>query len=606
MKKLRLRRAVALSLALHAPALAGYAYHSSKTFRQAAVFVEETYTSTKRSIDSFLLVRKRRALKKEAKEGRMSRGEFVVRANHIDAEAEGRPFDLQKSLHKYNHLLRELKSRLSQGKDVKQELAYLLHSFNYHGGVGGKLGVALIENGGPCGTVAHLIACLVEDAGRQTHMRYYGSHLAPLLIENGKEFDLTSGTLSVRKGILFRTASLIDFYNEYRGGFDYPPNDDGFPGYVPFFKRGAVAYFTGADAPTQLPSLQGDDLSFPPFFLSVIEKDDLQAFHSGTMFGLQLFPDLTSPPGKIPEYSITIVPPYDNYDGNDTIESSLSRASDIMLSAQFKAMYTLSDPEKAFWMAMVVAAAQQAELYSVVGGKYELARAARRRKEDFLKWGNAIIDNVEDPVGFLNSLERYLDVRFFSFLPPKGPEMLVQLARHQVGKMRETETGNKLKSPYRLISLLDVPYLEEQIGAEISALPISTQAQLAVSSSFEFDTDSRKCPQPFCLASDAFHSACENRFQLSIAAGILDWKTDFPQFQASLRAHLRQRGVGLEWERPLLSAFSRWLARRNLDESCEKDELCTEGSAKRSYAFKRELQSWLEENGGPLGPLQDD
>jgi hypothetical protein len=162
------------------------------------------------------------------------------------------------------------------------------------------MGDALLEGGGACEALTHLIVAAVHDTGHpdRARFRFYGgeteggtTHVAPVLGDGTEEIDLLTGAASTRTGAMIAGADLVDAYARAHGvdpplrpargaetgpqaeGAEhpprssmvdgYPPNADRYPGAVPLYAGRAVQASGGSSAPPSVaPTAQPADCAY--------------------------------------------------------------------------------------------------------------------------------------------------------------------------------------------------------------------------------------------------------------------------------------------------------------------------------------------------------
>ena len=168
---------------------------------------------------------------------------------------------------------------------------------HYFGRAGGTMARALLEGGGSCEPLSHLVAAALHDAGfgDRAFLRFYGggseggaTHLAPTLVEDESEHDLLAGTPAKPGGARFAAADLVEVYARAHGlaplldargaaggGGDegaaaraptladgYPPNRDRFSGAVPMYADRGVIAPSAAAASSRVPAFDTADCAF--------------------------------------------------------------------------------------------------------------------------------------------------------------------------------------------------------------------------------------------------------------------------------------------------------------------------------------------------------
>ncbi len=211
--------------------------------------------------------------------GRLALGELLLEANALDAREDGRAFDHERARALYAKRLEALRERLRED-DLRRAVPAVFGDLHYYGRPGGRMGDALLEGGGACEPVSQLLAASLHDLGlgARSGLRFYGgtsdgvTHLAPMLLDEDREFDLLTGGPALAGGIAFPAADLVEVYARAhglapplleaaggaKGGSEaaagapaplpeasslragYPPNGDAFPGSIPLYQSQAV------------------------------------------------------------------------------------------------------------------------------------------------------------------------------------------------------------------------------------------------------------------------------------------------------------------------------------------------------------------------------
>ncbi len=171
---------------------------------------------------------------------------------------------------------------------------------HYYGRPGRSMADALLEGGGACEPLTHLLVAAVHDTGQpaRARFRYYGgeteggtTHVAPVYLEGARETHLLTGAASVRSGALVAGADLVDAYARAHdvdgpppkpregggaGGGEparfpssmasgYPANAARYPGTVPLYAGRAVQAPGGARGPASVvPAPQPADCAYSP------------------------------------------------------------------------------------------------------------------------------------------------------------------------------------------------------------------------------------------------------------------------------------------------------------------------------------------------------
>ncbi|MCI0503800.1 hypothetical protein L0Y65_03750 [Candidatus Micrarchaeota archaeon] len=199
------------------------------------------------SLEKRDMSQKRIALKHKAfcdlEAGTFRLGEFLINANLIDAQEDGRTFDADDAMARYNALLDSLRKEIGRDLNVPKAVPEVLGRMNYRLSKR-TISDALFAGGGNCEALSQLVAALAYDAGKKDVMLVsYSTHLAPVIYHRFVMRDLVSGMEKCAGGRTFSAAGLVEIYRVHGGGFDYPPCRDKFPGSMfPFWIGGIGRY----------------------------------------------------------------------------------------------------------------------------------------------------------------------------------------------------------------------------------------------------------------------------------------------------------------------------------------------------------------------------
>src|SRR5262249_33594777 len=105
------------------------------------------------------VARARRAIR----EGRLELGAFVLAANAIDARARDRPVDEATARDLYERRVAALRDELAE-RDLGAAVPRVFADLRYFGRPGGLMADALVEGGGSCEPLAHLVVAAAYDA----------------------------------------------------------------------------------------------------------------------------------------------------------------------------------------------------------------------------------------------------------------------------------------------------------------------------------------------------------------------------------------------------------------------------------------------------------
>ena len=247
--------------------------------------------------------------------GRLALGEFLLEASALDAREERRPFDLAEARVRWADRLEQLRP----ARDLRRAIPEVFGDLHYFGRPGRSMGDALLEGGGACEPLTHLIVAAVHDLGHPSlaRLRFYGgdadggtTHLAPVYPEGRAEIDLLTGGAARRTGALLAAADLVDVYARAHGvdaplpapstqggvgvvdahpssmADGYPPNADHYPGAVPLYADRAVQAAASGDPALASPAEDAADCAFllrkavldPPTLLISGPEDEPGAF----------------------------------------------------------------------------------------------------------------------------------------------------------------------------------------------------------------------------------------------------------------------------------------------------------------------------------------
>lgn len=205
----------------------------------------------------------RRALVAEAREarreGRLALGRFLLRANSIDAEERGIPFDEADALARFDARVDDLRRALKT-EAITRAVPEVFSDLRYRGEPGGLMGEALLAGSGSCEQIAELVAAAVFDAGKPSEigLRFYGrpmddgaAHVAPIATISGEERDLMSGRAAIPAGARIEADELVEVYARARG---LAPPLASVPSLSPSSLSASGSPANGVDAPAPRPS----------------------------------------------------------------------------------------------------------------------------------------------------------------------------------------------------------------------------------------------------------------------------------------------------------------------------------------------------------------
>lgn len=437
MTKKRLAYALAASLSAHAavPVMVEGA-------KQLHVEYETFFDKMEHKLRREMLLNEAR---EQLREGKLKLGEFILKANALDAEEEGKTTRLAEASAKYETYLANLMQLLSRGFSIQQAVPQVLEDLNYHGIPGGRMSDAILEEGGSCEQIGQLVASLVYDAGygEKMYLRAYVGHLAPTFIHGNKEYDLSAGGYLDGGGVRFHASELVEAYARAHGlaaverqglggssnvpedwppgrpsGFSYPQAHGEYPGSVPLFAQRAINPFVPLHRPEGRQEFTLDP-SDP--------RERFGYFAGGHCYSpqpglLNLSPFFNVPRGVS---GMRILVPPDPAE----IERSLECIEAEKASAEEFGGDDL--PYKALVLAHIAAAYREVYWGLKLLGKHELAKEARKRGEAVVAEAETLLGNLEgqERTDFLEDLYDKIDINLhpaaFAFLGKAGQDLLL-------------------------------------------------------------------------------------------------------------------------------------------------------------------------------------
>jgi len=167
-----------------------------------------------------LLVRQAQAA---IRDGTFRLDEFLFRAREIEAEEKGERVDLEKAGARYNRYLQGLAEGL-RGSVSREELFRKVHevleNIRYFGAPGGSMVDLLTNGGGGCEPISHLVVSLLgRFPGMEGRLffRIYSDHIAPILEDGGKYYDIWAGKEDDERGVLIKAEDLVVLYAKKHG-----------------------------------------------------------------------------------------------------------------------------------------------------------------------------------------------------------------------------------------------------------------------------------------------------------------------------------------------------------------------------------------------------
>ncbi len=163
----------------------------------------------------------------DLRRGNLQLGRFILRANRLERMERCEPVSdsvFESANARYDRYLSELRAELSSGTGIREAIPHVLNRVHYYGRGGTMMG-SIIEGGGSCEPISHLVASLVYDSGHrdEAYLRIYGpnrcgfGHIAPILNQGGGEYDLTTGDAARARGVRMRAGELVEAFARRHG-----------------------------------------------------------------------------------------------------------------------------------------------------------------------------------------------------------------------------------------------------------------------------------------------------------------------------------------------------------------------------------------------------
>ena len=550
----------------------------------------------------------------QLRRGELRLGDFILKANAIDAEGEG---NMAEARAKYNEYLGKLKEILAEGVSVQEAIPRVLKDLNYHGIPGGRMADALADGGGSCEQLSQLVAALVTDAGHgdQMYLRVYLDHVAPVFIENGKEYDLVAGGLSDKRGIILPASQLVESYAQAHGlasvdlsgvgetlgtivnhgegipagrpsGFVYPLTTDTSGGSVPLFSTRAIqphnpnAQAEPEDAATE-EDLEGSEENQGEYAIGepcpLIE------------IGLNPFPSYlnTAPTGLIM---------------TRLVDGSADESIDALMGCIQKDEKTLKNEmdtaEKALLLGHLSGLYYEAYWSLKLRGKHSLAEAAMNRRDQLIADSEALLETVNRN-DFFRNIQRgdasnaELRPWHLAFLGPKAQELLFGFAGYEGAY--DTFRREALRA------LLTNPDTSRRAMLEVQKLSKLDQAGIMVRTYFAtmtfidvyYDIQYDEEENEFHRAHTAYKNAADVVLEGVVNAG----GVHLADVENAVHEEVVRNELDLEWETALVIEMSAMLVDL-LDKNIQAQ------IADASLEDSEEVQKWESDLNGFLARTQ--
>ena len=398
--------------------------------------------------------RLRRELVLKAREdlenGTLQLGKFILNANALDFREEGKKFDYKQAKMRYDVFLGDLGYEISSGRSLPESVPIVLENVDYYGVPGGRMGDALLEDGGSCEQLTHLAAALTYDLGytEQSFIRVYGAnkagvgHTAPIFADKGIEYDLTAGSESDGKGTKIPASYLIEAYAKAHGiesdadfvtdkgkriaskqsmllpegkpsGFSYPGSKDAFEGSVPLFSEHGFKKFRPGrkDEPRQKEAgnrgSQKHNRGTLKYYTDFLNSERIARLNPSTLQG-----------------TIRIHP----YEGN---ESAARKISTLIESLREIPINKKRPVETSIHLGKLAGLYGEAEWELALLGKVHLSKAAHEKRNEIIEQAEEFLERVDF------KKETYLkEIGYLVYLGEKGQEVLFESLEHDTSGLR--------------------------------------------------------------------------------------------------------------------------------------------------------------------------
>lgn len=409
--------AVAISTALHAPVLFPEATRDAVSgIRKAGTVLVEQYEAYRLRRDRANLVEEARV---QLKEGKLKMGEFILKANELDAREKGETADNQEAMKRYEKYREEFGSLVSSGKDPKRAIADVLKDMDYHGVPGGTMINALLEGGGSCAQFAPLISSLLYDSGykENAYMRRYAqnsdgvSHITAVFVDGNKEYDMQAGRRAKTTGVRFHASEMVEAYAREHGLAPKLPIKAG--GWKALAKENRVAGTpegrpTGFEYPSP-PAGQSYSEGVPPLFLgkgigrrnpmaasagskATINTDEEISWIITWIDGYLNPKNLAKPAGSYTDGLIVLNPI------EKPTEAKLQKLSTLIEFARNQVRDGDRTPNpwvKAMAYGTLSGLYREAEWQFSISGKYDLAESVREQRKTIIQEGAKILETLD-------------------------------------------------------------------------------------------------------------------------------------------------------------------------------------------------------------------
>jgi len=522
--------------------------------------------------------------------GALQLGDFLLEANRLDALERGRTLDVATARLRFEARVRAIREA-SPERALSDVVAEVFDDISYIGRPGGLMSDVLLEGGGACEPLSHLVVAAIAEAGHSERvaLRFYGGvgragvqHLAPVDLGHGAPIDLMTGQTPAAGGIQFPADDLIEVYARahgisggvpapagaaegelsmqaprieakysMRGG--YPANVDAHPSGMPLYAlraigggaEGAPVRGAGVSAHHQ-PAADAPRLGLTcAHRIRISALDPLRwtarwpSTHGGT-------DSIQIEPREVP------------------LASDIARNAELIRGAEDLA----TDPDSTgaeqliSWACLATRYEQAAVDFSLLG-EHELARIASENEHEVRERGARLLKTLwqdaspPDRERLARSLSERFPSRTWLLLLLNDSEELVRASPEG-----SVETDNRgWGSTLTLAAMVVNPSTRAQTLDELTALPRNEQIEVMHeifrahgdmghgTSAFVLQVraeDERSPPAEFARAYRVFRR---------LAWRLWGGGRGFAELSASLHQELAYEGLGPEWEAPMLTYY---------------------------------------------------
>ena len=380
--------------------------------------------------------------RKDLAEGKLGLGEFLLKAEALDAKEEGRTVDAAKAIGVYEGYARDLfQATRIERKSIPEAVPVVFSDMEYL--LGQKnMAEALTGKSGNCESLSNIIAAAVYDAGYGDliFFRRYASnskgipHVAPILLLGGVEYDLTAGMQALKRadgdyaGIRSPAAGVVESYASSHGlGSQETPDDkryvdlkgetDVYSDRVPLFSKKAINGFDGRE---QTAGAIDYNRSVTPSSFSFHKFENFRSYEPAFGYpGTERFLPVEAPTHEELEYLFDLI----------------AQAEDE------ESKWTKEPATRMCHLANLARLCEDAEYGSMLLRKDGLAKAAGRIRSKAISSAHAIIDANppgSDGLPLLRSMRRCIKsmtIGDLAHLGPKGQELLFSYFDNAIGNM---------------------------------------------------------------------------------------------------------------------------------------------------------------------------